>query len=575
MQRIDFFRLERPIQERFVASAHGTAAPLPLAVNREPMPRALVGWGAGSVLALVAMVVVARVGYASLESPLALHPPWMLGAYLLATGTAAFCAHRAYRALVARRSLPFPPGVYVFPSGLIDTRGREFVIRSLQELGATSVAGRTLSLQFDEGGRFGFKFPTAEHALEAQRALAEHRQRLLEGSTQPSARELALLDPLCDNGFKNPFSPTESMRPPAPKRFPLWAFATIAAGAALGGAAFLVRNHLGEQALYGAARSADNKAAYRAYTERGGARPEVHEILLPRAELAEVVATKSLVQLERFALAQQNSKIATETDIALQHALHHELNVARRAGTLAALKEFQRNHGSHPKIAPLVQSAIEEHSRARLVEFEKRAQPKPQTRDFFRRLLAYTSVHGSRVHVRFRRRIPESVGRAEAMIRKSLHYGGSNSLPAQYFDAAHSAKREEPVGKHLIEVLGKAFPPDLVQFELAPALPDSDDELPKVDVPTLLVTHRTEMSGGYLLKQPRAALTGIGVLFRVSFQIPGDEEALHFKLSTWNAPDLKRAQHFKGFGDIYDEMAVRAFSKLPEKYLAYLVPGLG
>lgn len=574
MQRIDFFRLERPIQERFIASAQGASQPVPLALKREPLPRNVLVWGAACGGLTIALIALASLGFGDLESSFALQPAWLVALYAGLGGAAAFCGRQVVAILRARRALPYAPGVYVFPSGVIDTRGPEFVVRPLKELTNSAARDRALVLEFEDRTRFSFKMPNRQHAEEVVRLLGEYRNRIGNDAAPPSQRELALLDPLCDNGFKNPFSPRESMRPPAPKKFQLGMLAALFGGALVGAGVFAFRNWLAEDALYRAARLADDRAAYVAYTERGGARPEVREILLPRTELKLVRAQGSLEALEAFVAAHKTSKIAQEADIALQHALRAGLESARREGTLTALKAFQQKHGSHPSIAAHVERAIEEHWKARLTEFEQKAKPKPEAMDFFRRLLAYTSKHGSRVEIRFRRRLPESVDRAEMMIKKALTFGGEASLPKQYFDDKHSTAREEPVAKEILATLSQAFPTDLVEFHLAPPLEDSPEDVPEVKVPTLLITHRTEMSGGYLLKNPRAALTGIGVLFRVTFQIPGDPEVHFFKLSTWNAPELKKASEFTGFGAIYDEMAVRAFSKLPKKYLAELVPGL-
>ncbi len=70
-----------------------------------------------------------------------------------------------------------------------------------------------------------------------------------------------LLDLLRDNGFKNPFSPPDSMRPPRPRglyREPLLA---LGLGVVLGIAAFSVRNAFSEAKLYTDARAADSDAS--------------------------------------------------------------------------------------------------------------------------------------------------------------------------------------------------------------------------------------------------------------------------------------------------------------------------
>lgn len=574
MQRIDFFRLERAVQERFIASAQGAAQPFPLAIERARTPRAVWVWTGAAALSLMALLALSSVGYGALDSRLALHPPTLIGAYALIAAAAAFCTLRVRAELSARRALPYEPGQYIFPSGLIDARDREFVVRPLSTLSKTAVTDRSLSLEFNDQSRFSFRLQTTQHAQEVERALTEYRERSKAAPLAANARELALLDPLCDNGFRNPFSPIESMRPPASKRFSFRTLAAVAAGAALGLGVFAFRNAIAERALYARARAHDTRAAYLAYLARGGTRSEVREVLLPQAELGDVVSGGSLEALESFARSSKSSKISSQVDAALRDALSRELEQARRKGTFDALRDFRAKHGKHTSIAPAVERAIQEHWQAHLKTFYRTARPTPRVKDFFRRLLAYTSQHGSRVDLRFRRRLAVSVPRAEALIRKSQYFVGEESLPAQYFDSARSLVREEPVARQITAALRPTFPSDLLDFQFAPPLQDSEAELPPVSVPTLLITHRTEMSGGYLLRRPRAALTGIGVLFSVTFQIPGDKEALHFKLSTWNVPDLKRAEDFKGFADIYDEMGSRAFAKLPNKFLADLVPGL-
>jgi hypothetical protein len=76
------------------------------------------------------------------------------------------------------------------------------------------------------------------------------------------------------------------------------------------------------------------------------------------------------------------------------------------------------------------------------------------------------------------------------------------------------------------------------------------------------------------MRRPRAALTGIGLLCRIVFVQPNEAPAYTFKYSAWNSPDLRSMMDGEGFEQIYDEMAVKAFSKLGRKFLADFVPGL-
>jgi hypothetical protein len=76
------------------------------------------------------------------------------------------------------------------------------------------------------------------------------------------------------------------------------------------------------------------------------------------------------------------------------------------------------------------------------------------------------------------------------------------------------------------------------------------------------------------MKNPRAAITGVGVLFRISLLLPGAGALHSFKYSAWNSPDVKSMMEGRPFEEIYDDMADKSFAKLTKKYLAEIVPGL-
>ncbi|HWA72438.1 MAG TPA: hypothetical protein VG937_08895 [Polyangiaceae bacterium] len=573
MQRVDFFRLERPIQERFVASAQGTSAPVPFAVLRQGVSRAVIAWVLVSVISLLCLVLLARAGYGSLSSSFALQPITLLAPYALIgvlAGASVFAALRKQR---ARLMLPFAPGIYLFPSGVIDARTGQFEVRKVNELADASVQDRGVRLRFEDGAEFRFPADSAERGAEMVKTLSEVKQHFGQ-DLGSNSRELAVFDPLCDNGFRNPFSPRESI---LPKKASLalggWLLSALL-GAALGAGLWTIRNTLGEAALYRTARAVGTREGYRAYLARGGKHPDVSGILLPRAELAEVIQRHSLPELERFAKEHPDSQIQPEVQAALHQELVVALADAKREGTLQALKKFRARFEGYPRIIAEVDQAISARMTTALRDFERRARPKPEVLELFRRLLNYSALHEGRVEVRFRRRMPESVEKAEALLQKSNYFGGKASLPAQYFDQKHAALREKPSGQEIVNVLSQGFPEDLLKFELGPPLEDSPEDDPKVKVPSIVITHRTEMSGAYLMKRPRAALTGVGVLFRVVFAIPNDPAVHAFKYSAWNPPDLKSMMDGRSFEEIYNEMGDKAFSKLAKKYLLDLVPGL-
>jgi len=185
---------------------------------------------------------------------------------------------------------------------------------------------------------------------------------------------------------------------------------------------------------------------------------------------------------------------------------------------------------------------------------------------FMERLLRYTAKHGPEVLVRFQRKPTETLEKAEKALSQSAYFSGEKSLPGQYFDAAHAAPREAAVAAALIAALAEHLPRDLIDAKAAPALDDAAD--PKPTVPTLLISYHTEMSGAFTSRRPRLALSGIGIITRTSFEIPGDPDPQIFKLSVWRAPDLKMITDTSTAADLYDTMSVEAFKRFTKKYLA-------
>src|SRR5687767_10115049 len=107
MQIVDFFNLERSLQDRFVEAANGAVPPKPLAFTpARPRPRVLLWW-AGCVLAVAAVVGVLALGFGSLESALALHGVGFAVVLALLVALAVFAALRALALDHDRDSLPF------------------------------------------------------------------------------------------------------------------------------------------------------------------------------------------------------------------------------------------------------------------------------------------------------------------------------------------------------------------------------------------------------------------------------------------------------------------------------------
>jgi hypothetical protein len=572
MQVVDFFNLERSLQDRFVEAASGSVPPTPMAF-RPARPSALVvfGWLICAGAALLAVLVM-TLGFGALSSPLALlGGRWAVGEGLL-IALSVFAGLRATALDHARDSLPYRAGAYLFPIGVVDAQTQVVKIFRFPELTAVSRRGQRVTLQF-EGARFDFD--TADPALAEQLVgvVEQSRQRVSGEMGPPSSRALAALDPLADTGFKSPFTPSEPRRKASAGWLRFDWLVALAIGAALGPAVWKARNALSEERLYAAARAAGTAEAYRAYLSRGGHRADVTSTLLPRAELREAVALGSVKALSDFMGRGTHAAIAAEVQDALKKALLAELSAAAAKGSRAALDDFEREQ---PHVA-LVKRELEQ-KRAELYQrvvrsFSAVAQPStPGLIGFMGRLLYYAQKHGPEVNIAFRRREAEGSQDAEAQLTKSAYFMGPDTAPSRFFRAEDWERRERAIGLELAERLNREFPADVLHFTVVPALPDDGTDNPKVTSPTLLITHRDELSGAFMSKQPRGAFVGLGLTVRSVFLIPGDAQPLAFKFSAWLPPDLKK---WEAPGTtpaaLYEALAMDGLTRFSKKQLAFFL----
>jgi hypothetical protein len=570
MDRVDFWQLGRSVQERFVESANGGSTPAPLAVRPLSRDKGVLAWSALGACSLVAAIFALRLGFADLGNRFALTPPWFAAVYGGFFALSAFGFLKAAARHVSAYAVPYRPALYLFPIGVIDARATHFTVHRVSEQTQVMVDGarRCLRIELDNGN---FEFPTADLAL-AERAaetISALRDRLANAGPDSSAREQSLVDPLVDNGFKNPFSPTESMRKAVPSWIKAWPLLALVLGLLLGGISWRVRNTLSEARLYAAARASDAATSYREYLARGGHNPDVEAVLLPRAELRDAQAQGSIGAIEQFAATHPNSKIQSEIEAALHQALLKQLASTEAVGTLTALQDFDAHFARYPFLRPDIDRAINARIEATLQKLKPALAPnQARLLPFFDRLLRFTTQHGAEVTVRFQRKPSESLKMAEKALKMSAYFTGDKSLPGQYFDAAHAEPREATAASTLAAAISEHFPNDMLVAKTAPTLDDSADTKPKL--PTLLIVYRTEMSGAFTSKKPRFAVSGIGIFCKVSFEIPGDSEPQTFKFSVWRAPDLKSVTDTTTPAELYEAMAAEAFKRFDKKYLATL-----
>ncbi len=572
MQVVDFFRLERSLQDRFIEAASGSVPPVPLAFCRAKPDLRVLGWWTGSVAAGAAVMALLAYGFGSLANAYALLPTPFVFALGGGVALALFAALRALAQDQKRDGLPYRAGAYLFPIGVVDAQSDVLRVHRFTDLSAVSQRQCRVSLTFQAG--VSFDFETADPALAEQlvQQVEQYRQRVSGDSGPASSRELAALDPLVDTGFRSPFTPTESRHRSMPRWLSLGWLLALVVGAVLGPLAWKARNFVSEERLYAAARADGSSSAYLAYLARGGTRSEVAEVLLPRAELKDAIAKHSVVALEQFMARGKLAGIQNELQVALRQALLAELELAASKGSLSALVAFEQQQSQHGLVRAELELKKGELFQKAARSFAGAAQPStPGLVGFFGRLLFYARKHGPEVEIRFRRRPTDSAKDAEVQLQKSAYYLGPDSLPSRFFEPADWEPRELTVGKEIEARLNREFAPDILAFKVGPSLEDDGQDLPKVSRPTLVITHRAEMSGAFMSKKPRGAFVGLGFMMRAVLVIPNDDQPLNFKFSAWLPPDLKRwEQPAATPQDVYEALGREGLQRFSKKLLAFL-----
>ncbi len=572
MKRTDFFTLTRPIQERFVAATRGHGTPAPLLVARLPLPVVAIGWGLLSVLAVVGWVLVVRLGYGKLESNVALQPKSLLVLEVALLVLAVTFALQSRRALRRRLRLPYLPTVYLFPIGAIDARSERVVTHGWDELTNLKAGASSARVSFS-GASFSFPLASAAQGEELKSRSSEFKQKLAAADT--AEKDLVAMDPLRDNGFKNPFSPADSMRPPRPAKLPLLALGLFAGAVLLGFGVHALRNHLGERAIYREAVLKNSVEGYREYLARGGSRTDVSELLLPRAELRAAIAENDVESIERFIAAHPHSKIEGEVKTALRSALLRALEDAKAKGTITALRNYAAKYKAHLDLVPELPGARVAYLASVLDHFQKTAKPSKELWLLARRLIVYADAHpDAKVLVRFSQGESHTLEKNEHMLGASAYYGGDKTLPSHFLvgDSARNAERR--AGSDLSTALSGVFPKDLIQFEPgAPVPPAASGTAPKFTEPTLLINYRLEISSPLVSKKPRGIYSAVGLVAATSLSIPDKEPPADSKYTAWHAPDIKRVEAGELLPEnVYSDLLRRAWAKYTTKYTA---PWLG
>jgi len=576
MQVVDFYKLTRPVQERFLGSVRGSGMPVP--ILEVPIgPREPYAWLGLSGVATLLLLVLYGLGYGSLDSSFAIQTKWTLAAYLLVT-ILAFGILRALAVWRDVRVLPYRPGVYVFPIGVIDARRHKMRVYHLSELSSVEGPGdaNQFVLAFEDGPRFIFPAPErtkAEQALRSLNAARTQHQEAREARESIRPKAIAAIDPLQDGGFASPLVP----KTPIARHQPLWARSWLVApaiGFLVGHALWTGRNIWSDQRMFETARSKNDVGSYRAYLAGGAKssphRDEVSAVFLPRAELREAERAGTVDAIEAYIQAHPQTKIPNEVNAVRRAAMLAELERTKQAGTVSALDDFEKRHPDH-QLAPEIQAAKHAVYAAAFEAYRPMANPKdPTAIAFVERLLGFAEKKRARVEVRFQREIGKALEKADAAVGKSSRFMGVQSFPTRYFDVAHAHTREAYAGHLIVDRFSQVFPRDILDVALGEPLLDPDAPQPDPVVPTLFIEHTADWSGGTTTSDvPRGIFVVVGVTFDVTFRVPADAHPYKFKYTTWRAPRMEGVRVAERPEEVvYEAIAHDAFDQFSRKFLA-------
>ncbi len=577
MKAVDFYKLPRAIQDRFVGSVMSGFPPAPLLALKGAKPTKMV-WLALTGGCLLTLVIVTRVGYGQLDSSVSLHSGKALVLYAALIFGMAFGLVQAFARMVREKALPYSAGVYLFPACLIDARSDQFKVYSTQDLTSVDAQGTSVRVSFSGSGGASFAFACTD-AAQAATIVSEvqsARDRAMHAKATEDPKELVAVDPLHNPRFSSPVGP----RDPYEMRMPPWKklgpVVGLAVAAIMAPTLWALRNNGSDKTMYARATMANDTASYRAYLERGQKfKDEVAGTLLPRAELRDAERAGTVDALIKFKADHPGTKIGPEVNVSIRTAMLAELEKAKAVGTLAALDEFAKHYPEHG-VEPELREAIHAVYTRELEKYKTHAGTKDKSVvPFVERLFAWAEKHGPAVEVRFRRKKSESIGRADQYVAKTPSFMGEVSYPSRQFDEKHSTKRETVLGKLLATKLDAGLSPELFDVQTGAQIPQDADALPDVKVPTLFISHAAEWSGhSYVSQRPRGSYVGITFPFEATFVIPGDAKPIKLKADVFKQPPLQILKEEENIlpgpaeEKVYEAMATDAFEQFGKKVLA-------
>ncbi|MGH7436903.1 MAG: hypothetical protein ACRENE_14620 [Polyangiaceae bacterium] len=571
-KKTDFYRLPRPVQDRFAAATRRAAPPAPLLFEPAPRTRVWAFLGAGGGLTLFAIVLL-EVGWGNVASALSIHKAGMLGVDAFLFAAAAYCVLHAVAILRTMESMPWRPGMYLFPANVVDARApmlHVWAVADSEGVERVTSPHPGLALRMRDGSRVVVGAAGAAEVERADTTLAARRGELAQAIAEENPHLLAELDPLHDSALSSPIGPSEAMK----RTTPTWVRLDWACAAALGVLLGLIvgdlRNAMSDAAMYRDIAGGGTIAQLKEYLSRGGKHSdEVSDVMLPRAELKEAQAAGTVAAIKDFGKAHPGSKIQPEIDAALRQAMLVDLEKAKAAGTVSALDAFAKANPDKLVDRELAAARHALYVKA-FAAWSEKAQVDAPTRAFVQRLVTWVEKNGPACDVRFRLQPSKSMDDADKSVVKSGHYPGPDAKPSKYTTPEMLHPREDQVAKDVAQAFADAFPPDILSMQPRETL--AGDAPPTANVPVLLIEYSPEWTrANTACTRPPTVFAGLAFTFETAFSLPDGSPPVKLSTRAWRGAELWKIKATDAMSRedyekaVYDAMLDGAFTYLAKK----------
>ncbi len=526
VRRIDFYKLSREKQERFLASTKGSAPPASI-VHRAGDGGRTVRFAVASGVAAIALVILYLVRFGVLGASLAVHPPYFILIDAALAFVVPFAALRAIGSWRAAKLLPYKPGVYVFPMCLVDARDKTLRIFAMTDIASIGKAtpGGSLRLSFRGGRSFSFAGGDSHNAEMLNRGIDNSQEQVKHALATSDDTELTTLDPFYDakKGWTSPIGPKEPMidRAPAWRRFD-WAIA-LGMAVAFGPMIWFVHNKSSDDAMLKKAIAESSPEAFQSYLSVGKRHTEdVAGTLLPRAELERAKGQQSVEAITAFITAHPQSAIDREAQDALREALLRELGKAKKGASLASLAVFEKKYPNH-KLGAEIAGARHDLYTAAVARFRANApSDDAQLLAFVQRLAKQLELKGTNVTVIFRREVSPALVQADKLMAgaPSNRAFGAKQV-TKYFDPTADQPKEADVVAAFNKAMRTIFSPDLIDVKMGPDMDDAAQAAAAAKDPLVAVRYRFGWLGtAYTSQTFKRAFAGIHVGGEATFTLP-------------------------------------------------------